>query len=110
MGNAVDGQNNHRSVIVHEFEFPNTAVGRLRALVYRLAGRWAMRYLIQQQNEINMLQNQTGIYLKESLQGVDHDVTETRKQVAELTTLVIQQQKKITELEAKVGRLKPPSD
>lgn len=93
-----------RTVLVTEFEFPDTFIGRLRRWVHTLAGQWAVRHLIQQQNEINVQQNQTGALLKESLQAVDQDLVQTRKQVAELTTLVIQQQKQIVELKSKVER------
>lgn len=93
-----------RTVLVTEFEFPDTLIGRIRRSIHNIAGRWAIRHLIQHQNEINVQQNQTGALLKESLHAVDNDLTHTRKQVAELTTLVIQQQKLIEELKAKVER------
>ncbi|MFK7803870.1 MAG: hypothetical protein AB8G95_19715 [Anaerolineae bacterium] len=91
-----------RTVLVTEFEFPDTLIGRLRRSIHALAGQWAVRHLMQQQNEINIQQNQTGVFLKESLQAVDQDLVQTRKQVAELTTLVIQQQKQIEKLKAAV--------
>lgn len=89
-----------RSVALHEFEFSNTLVGRLRSFIHQLAGRWAIRSLIQQQNEINIQQNLTGDYLKKNFQELDQELVQTRKQLAELTTLVVQQQKKIEQLEA----------
>ncbi|MFT7584019.1 MAG: hypothetical protein ACI9EW_000433 [Cellvibrionaceae bacterium] len=100
MGNDGDQAKNGHLVIVQEFEFPHTLAGRLRHFAHGLAARWAIRYLIQQQNQINILQNQTSVFLKEGLQGVDQELTQTRKQLAELTTIVIQQQRRIEKLEA----------
>ena len=97
-----DSHDEGRSVIVAEFEFTPTLIGRFRRWVHRLAGEWAIRYLIQQQNEINLQQNQMDLLLKESLQSVDQDLVETHKQLAQLTTLVAQQQKKIESLESKL--------
>lgn len=97
-----DSHKDGRSVVVHEFEFAPTFVGRLRRLVHRIAGEWAIRHLIQQQNEINLQQNQMDQLLKESLQSVDQDLVETHKQLARLTTLVAQQQQKIEDLESKI--------
>ena len=100
MNQQADPQEKGRSVVLRPLEFPSTFIGRIRRWVHRLAGEWAIRYLIQQQNEINGQLNQTGHRLKESFHELDHDHVETRKQLAELTTLVIQQQKRIETLEA----------
>ena len=100
MDQHVDTHKDGRSVVLQPFEFPPTLIGRLRRWVHRLAGEWAIRYLIQQQNEINGQLNQTEYRLKGTLHQLDHDHVETRRQLAELTTLVIQQQKRIEELEA----------
>lgn len=104
MDSHADSEENGRSVLLQEFEFAPTFAGRVRRWLHRLAGEWAIRHLTQQQNEINMQQNRMDQLLKESLQCVDRDLVETRKQLAKLTTIVAQQQKKIDALEAKTKK------
>ena len=93
------------SVVVQEFEFPSHFFGRLRHLIHNIAGRWAIRYIVQQQNLINTELNLTNIRIKETLQEVDTDLMQTHKQLAKLTTVVIQQKQQISDLEARLAQL-----
>ncbi len=89
-------------VELSEFEFPNTLTGRLRRWVHGLASKWAMRHTIQQQNEINSAQQVGQDLIKQSVQQIDKDGVETRRQVGELTALVAQLNRKIDELESEL--------
>ena len=87
---------------VEEFEFPAGLMGRLRNWIHGLAGRWPLRAAIQQQNAINAQQKEEQALLRESLGEVDKETMHTRKQVAELTTLVAKLNQKIDALEAEL--------
>ncbi|MEM8863373.1 MAG: hypothetical protein AAGD96_34110 [Chloroflexota bacterium] len=84
-----------------EFEYPNTLIGRFRAWIHGLAGKWAVRYLTQQQNEINIFQNEKMNHLIQAIKKVDEDGVETRKQLAEMTTVVAQLKKQLDEAQKK---------
>ncbi len=88
---------------IHEFEFPNTLTGRVRGWIHGLAGKWSLRHTIQQQNEINRAQQVGQDLIKQSVQQIDKDGVETRRQVGELTALVAQLNRKIDELESELN-------
>lgn len=86
---------------LQEFEYSSTLIGRMRAWVHGLAGKWAVRYLTQQQNEINIFQNEKMNHLIQSIQKVDEDGVETRKQLAQMSAVVAQLKKRLDEAEQK---------
>ena len=49
-----DQPENNLSTELVDFEFPNTVMGRFRQFVHGIAGKWALRTLRQQQNNINL--------------------------------------------------------
>ena len=61
-----------------------------------------MRHTIQQQNEINQAQQFGQDLIKQSIQLIDQDGVETRRQVGELTAMVAKLNRKIDELESEL--------
>lgn len=83
-----DHSENQLSSQVEEFQFPPTLIGRLRRMVHAIAGKWALRATVQQQNAINhsLAHGQDG--LKDSLRQIDREMVDQQKQIGELTALV----------------------
>ena len=102
--------------VLQEFEFRSEAglIARLRAAWHSVAGKWADRYLAQQQTRFNQAvvnqlrqvaqqqqtQTQEQDDLSERTALSDHDLVELTRNVAELTQQVIQLQRAVSALQA----------
>ena len=94
------------SAELHEFEFPDSLIGRLRRAVHQFAGKWALRSVIQQQNEINAARAFGQDALIDSVQQINKDGVQTRKQIGELSAIVAQLNRKIDQLQAEIDAKK----
>ena len=106
--------------VLQEFEFRSEAglIARLRAAWHSVAGKWADRYMAQQQTRFNqavvnqlrrLVQQQQAQTLEqddlsERAALSDHDLIELTRNVAELTQQVIQLQRALSALPASAVR------
>lgn len=88
--------------LLEEWQFEGV-IGRLRLLWYSVASRWAVFYLIRQQNQVNGLIRQELLDQAEWLTAQDREQVELRQQVAELRTQLVQAQKRIVALEQRLA-------
>ena len=97
-----DQPENNLSTELVDFEFPNTVMGRFRQFVHGIAGKWALRTLRQQQNNINQALHKGQQELNASLRQIDQESVAQQKQIGELTALVAQLNQQIDDLQAEL--------
>ena len=95
--------------MLQEFEFRSQPgfVSRLRAIWHSLAGKWADRYIVQQQTKFNLTVADEFNNLNEEFNDLgqqfvlsDHDLADLTRTVAELSQQVIQLQRAVSTMQS----------
>lgn len=88
--------------VLQEFEFRSQPglISWLRAIWHSMAGKWADRYIVQQQTNFNLAVVDEINDLGDQFVLSDHDLADLTRTVAELSQQVIQLHRAVTALQS----------
>lgn len=89
----------------HDFMSGSSLVGRLRAMWASVAARWLVRAVVQQQNEFNHLVVHRLQDIDARMIAQDHDITQVRHDLAEITTQLVQNRRILERIEKRLDDL-----